>query len=296
LLRFEPQLTGHYFLEDDRGLRYADLNKAAGVRFDLVVDQRRSYFVHREDGEAQVPPGASRIGVSQLSFAHSALAMRGSLDQTFRQDLYSVTYSRGFYDGFCARTGLPPVEGEPVEFTIMGGEEEPLARRHSLLLAYEGSTALLDVPGMSHGVQLRYDYMVHPFVTLGALFEYSHTNADEGSTAFGLDHLAGLLGVAGNWRVRSDLSLRGELNLGMQAYFNSGAFKLQGQELRDNSRSTGLRLEAGLAARVHVTRLYFLEVRGGLCLEFISVEQHSNAAERYTHLAPYGAAGLGLQF
>lgn len=105
LLRFGPQLAGHYHLEDDRGIRAADVNKASGLSFDLALDAHRSYYLRKAGSEARVPAGRKPLVVAQLGFGKPRLAARGSLDATFRRDLYAVAFSRGFYDGFVSRTG-----------------------------------------------------------------------------------------------------------------------------------------------------------------------------------------------
>jgi TolB-like protein len=106
LLRFGPKLAGRYHLEDDRGVRAVDLHKAAGLGFDLALDRRRTYYLRRANKQALIRPGATRLAVASLRFGRTTLAARnGSLDRTFRRDLYRQPFSRGFYDGFVARTG-----------------------------------------------------------------------------------------------------------------------------------------------------------------------------------------------
>jgi TolB-like protein len=111
-LKFNAPVQGRFYIEDDRGVRAADLNKASGTAFSMVLDLRRRYFLRRvgtqaaKQAAADIAPGKKRLMVAALSFKRAKMAARsGSLDRTFRKDLYRVAFTRGFYDGFCAQTG-----------------------------------------------------------------------------------------------------------------------------------------------------------------------------------------------
>ncbi len=297
LLRFDAGVSGRFHLEDDRGLRYADLHKAPGLRFDLALERSRSYFIyHQENREARLGAGSARAAVSRLSFAPSSVAMRSGLEQSFRRDLYQLAYSRGFYDGFCARTGLPPVEGGPEEFRIAERDEcagdcerEP---RHALSLGYGIGAALLDLEGAAHGLELRYELALHRHLALSATLEYarsSHATGDPAASAR-IDRLAVLAGVSGRLPLGRRLELRAGLALGYQGLFGAGPVHLLGR-LVEGSDPAGFRLEASAGARVHLGSVLFLEARGGLALDLVTVEP-----EEKVHAAPYGALGLGARF
>lgn len=297
LLRFGIGLAGRFYLQDDRGIRYADLNKAAGIRFDLAVERRRTYYIHRESTEAMVGPGQQRVAVSSLSFASSPLAMRGSLEQSFRKDLFRTAYSRGFYDGFCARTGLPPVEGGAVEFVISRPDEERSARRvHGLSLGYLASAALLDLDGFNHGVQLGYEYAVHPNITLGGTLEYARsTHVNPAQQDFSLHRFAALAGITARTHLVWRLDVRAELNLGYQGYFGSGPVWLNEVNVGDSSDTFGFRMEAGLGARLALTSLLFADLRGGLGVELVTLER-GGKSEEHANTAPYFGLALGVAF
>src|SRR5439155_18324365 len=109
-LHFGPGLGGRFWLEDDRGVRYADLHKETAAAFDVMVSAKRAYYVRSDDQEAETGAGLRRVEVSALPWHVRAIAARGALDTTFRNDLYRVPYGRGFYDGFVATSGDTPVE------------------------------------------------------------------------------------------------------------------------------------------------------------------------------------------
>ena len=291
LLRFDVGLSGPFSVEDDRGVRYADLNKAPEVRFDLVLDRRRAYFIHRDHREARVAPGSDRVTVARLSFGETSLAARGSLEQSFRRDLYRLAYSRGFYDGFCARTGMVPVEGGAEEFVISaaGAPSRP-ERPQSLLLGYMVTGALLDSPGAAHGLQLRYEYGLHRNFAVGATVEYGGYSHDSGGDSFQVSRLALLAGAAGRLWLHRRVALRAELALGYQGYFASGKGSLMGRAV-EGSDPAGFRLEGGIGAQVDLWSWLFLDVRGGVALELVKIEP-----VEYAHASPYGAVGLGARF
>jgi hypothetical protein len=293
LLRFDAGVSGRFHLEDDRGVRYADLHKAQGVRFDLALERSRAYFLYRDNREARVAPGGERVAVAGLSFSANPIAMRGSLEQSFRRDLYQLAYSRGFYDGFCARTGLPPVAGGAEEFAIvpLGGDgDAPRARRHALALGYLAGGALLDLAGANHGIELRYDHALHRNFALGAAVEWARSAHEVDGLAFRLDRLALLAGASARLPLAAErVVLRAELALGYQGYFASAPVRLGGRTV-EGSDPLGFRLEAGAGARLHLGPA-FLDARGGVAVELVTVEPDERAS-----VGPYGGVAAGLRF
>ncbi|MCA9668621.1 MAG: caspase family protein [Myxococcales bacterium] len=299
LLRFDRQVSGQFHLEDDRGVRVADLNKAAGVRFDLAVDRQRTYYLRRAHKEAKVAPGAARVRVGKLAWASTAMAARaGSLEQSFRRDLYRLAYSRGFYEGFCAQAGHTPVDGKAVEWVIRrnggggdGGGDDPSAlRRHSLVLGYMATAALLDLDGVSHGLQLRYDLGIHRYVTVGALFEYGGSAHTQTLDQFTLHRVAAMASVSGRLPLGSRVVIRAELDLGYQGYFSSGNMTIKGRRISGND-SLGFRMELAAGARVLLTEWLFADVRGGIGIELVTIEP-----EELANTAPFFAIGIGTRF
>ncbi len=294
LLRFDRRLAGRFHLEDDRGVRVADLHKAPGMRFDLAVDRRRAYFIRRDKGEARVLPGPKRVRIAQLTFGASKLAVRaGSLDRTFRRDLYRVAYSRGFYDGFCAQTGHVPVSGGAVEFVIrrQGDDEGSAKKRHQLTLGYIAGGALLDLVGLNHGLQISYGYELARYLTLGVIGQYGLSSHGEGTSAFSIHRLAMLANVAATLPFGSRVTLRAELAVGYQGIFSSGGtLTLAGKRIQGDD-PVGLRLELGGGARVALFGPLFADVRGGLAVELVTIEP-----DEEVHTTAYGALALGVTF
>ncbi len=299
LLRFDRRLAGKYHLEDDRGVRVADLHKSPGIRFDVAVDRQRSFYLRRAPGnEAKILPGDGRIEVAALSFKPGSLAARSaSLDRSFRRDLYKISFSRGFYEGFCVQAGHVPVAGKSVEFVIERPAGRALGARHELLAGYVLSSALLDLEGVNHGFALGYSYLVLRHFSVGAMLQYARSvhDGEGGSGGEGtarLDRFAALVGAAARAEILPRLSARAEIYLGYQGYFGSGqvTVKLDGKPIQ-GSDPLGFRFEAGLAARLDLTSFLFVDARGGLGIELVTIEP-----DEQTHVTPYFGASLGTRF
>lgn len=291
LVRFGRKVSGRFHLEDDRGVRFADFNKPPGIRFDLVVDRRRTLFVRGRSGELTIAPGRSRVYVARRRFSEPKLAARSSsLARSFRRDLYRLAYSRGFYDGFCAQTGHVPVRGGAVEFRISRASRERRPHRHRLLAGYVLNGSLLDLDGVSHGVQLAYGFGIHRFATINAQLQYGRSTHGRGGETFVLHRIAALVGTTARFRPWNPLELRAELNAGYQGYFGSGPVVLLGRTL-DNASSSGFRLETGGGAAFEITQLITCDVRGGLALDVVSF-----AGAAKVDPTGYFAAALGVSF
>jgi hypothetical protein len=101
------------YLEDARGVRYADLHLSGERAVVVGLVPSRRYFVRSRDGrrEARLDlarPG--RIDFDRGRMKPSALAARGSVAESFREDLYAEPYGPSFYRGFVAQSGGLPVE------------------------------------------------------------------------------------------------------------------------------------------------------------------------------------------
>lgn len=116
LLFFPRGDAALYTLEDERGVRLADLRRADASPGYLRLPPG-AVFVHRVDGDAREESVLSveRTGlvpVGSLSFEPERGASRGALDAAFRRGLFSTPYGPGYYRGYTDRTGLLPVDGD----------------------------------------------------------------------------------------------------------------------------------------------------------------------------------------
>jgi hypothetical protein len=287
LIRFDKRLAGRYHLEDDRGLRLADLNKAAGTRFDLAVNRQHTIYVRRSSDEARVPPGKRRILVASLSFSRSRMAARSaSLDKTFRRDLYRVPFSRGFYDGFVAQAGHVAVAGGSEDFTIARPAER---RSHYLSVGYLASGALLDLGELNHGLQLGYRYRLGSLFSIGGIVQYGASGHTPGNTDFALHRIAAMANANLELDLSQRFAVRAEAAVGYQGYFIGGDEALIEGVRISGSDPAGLRSELGAGVRISLSNSLAVNLRGGLALELVTVEP-----DEKLHVTGYFGLGFEL--
>lgn len=103
-------LSGRRWLEDDRGVRYADLNIASDGAVALALVPSGGYFLRNDVEEIRLPVEAmAAIDAGALPREPHTLAHRGSETLTFQRDLFAVPFGRAYYEGFRARI---PIEDE----------------------------------------------------------------------------------------------------------------------------------------------------------------------------------------
>jgi hypothetical protein len=281
-LHFGAGLGGHFYVEDDRGVRYADLNKEPGATFDVMLSPKRGYFVRRDDEEAEVRLGGRRsVEVSSLPWRARAIAARGALDNTFREELYRVAYGRGFYDGFVATSGdLPVEEGAP--FIVA---EPPRPRpRHRLSVAYAFSTAPAGDAGVSQGVDARYAYRIWRALDLGVAGQFGYGTGSAGES---LSRAAVLVTLGAEWRPVERLGLRLDTALGWQLL--TGSILLGGQQLT-GTEPRGFRYELAGGLNVNVAASFGLFARGGLAVDGVFPQGIPSSVR------PGGFLNVGMQF
>jgi hypothetical protein len=295
LLHFGAGVGGRYYVEDDRGVRWADLNKEPSASFDLVLSARHGYFVRRAESvsaaeasfdEAEVPLGGRRVEVASLQWRPRAIAARGALDTTFRQDLYREPYGRGFYDGFVATSGDLPVEDAAPALVASAPVRPSLRQRLSVGYLLSGAPA--GNTGLSHGVDARYAYRFWRALDLGLAAQLGHGSGpitSDGQQA--LFRVAVLFTLGAEWRPVERLGLRLDAAVGWQLL--SGTAVIGGQTLT-GAEPRGLRFEAGGGADVRIAGPFGIYARGGLALDGL----YSDAAP--SSLQPSGFFNGGVQF
>ncbi|HEY3357975.1 MAG TPA: caspase family protein [Polyangia bacterium] len=104
-------MQGHYSVEDDRGVRYADGHKSAEQPLRLALLDRPRYHLRTGDREAVISleePGD--VDADTLSFTESELRSRGSIDDSLRHGLYGIPFGRAFALGHTAAQAGEPEE------------------------------------------------------------------------------------------------------------------------------------------------------------------------------------------
>ena len=104
--------SGRFWVEDERGVRLYDFHKEPSRPLVVAVPTDRELFLRQPHREAPLRAAAGGvIDGEALKFRELGVASRGgALDQTFREDLFSIAYGPSFYAGFVASTGEPPVK------------------------------------------------------------------------------------------------------------------------------------------------------------------------------------------
>ena len=106
-LRIDSTL-GHIYVEDSRGVRVADLNPTAESKPMLALVGQPPFFLRDSLREARVPMrsrGGPPVAASKLRFVPASHRSRGSLEETFRNQLFEQPFGRSFYRGITATWG-----------------------------------------------------------------------------------------------------------------------------------------------------------------------------------------------
>jgi hypothetical protein len=107
-LRVPAGMPSRIFLEDQRGVRYADAHVGGQhpVVFGLVPSAH--YFVRTSDGARETRIDLDhrrRIDLDRSRMRVAAVSSRGAVEQSFRLHLYAEPFDANFYRGFVAAQG-----------------------------------------------------------------------------------------------------------------------------------------------------------------------------------------------
>lgn len=289
LLRFSAEMTGQFSIEDDRGVRFADLNKDRGTTLDLLVPAGRGYYVRRDSVEETEigESGRQRVDLAAERWSKISFSARGSVEQTFRNELYRVPYGRAFYDGFVATSGDVPVEhaAPPAAGALESAIEESRAV-HRLSAGYMLSAAPAGSAGASHAIDLRYAHRLG-VLDLGLTAELGYGVGE--TSAVGteeLKRLALLASLGIDVAVTRVLGLRAEAAMGWQLL--SGTVQLDTKRL-EGTEARGLRAELGGGFNVALSDRLWLTARVGGALDGFYTELESS-----TGLHLFGQVGMVL--
>ncbi len=112
-LKIPASQAGRWYLEDERGVRYADFNSAPTETLTLTLVPQPRYFLRNGDRELEIPLGVqAQIDASKLKPRPVALAMRGSEAVTFQRDLFALPFGQAYYEGYRAAAPAPLASAE----------------------------------------------------------------------------------------------------------------------------------------------------------------------------------------
>ncbi len=190
---------GPMWIEDSRGLRYADLNLAsdgaAKLRLMRATTKDGSYWLRTVDDEVVIPTG-EHIALAALERTPNTSGARGAVNESFRQELFKTSFGPGFLAGFLAARNETP------QTTVVIADAKWNPR---FAIDYQINQAILDVGTIQHALSVSADLSHVNGLALGGFAEYG----------FGTDSTATLhrlaAGVQLGWGRRF-----GPTNLGLQ--------------------------------------------------------------------------------
>ena len=286
-LRLARAMSGHFYLEDRRGARYADFNKSPEAELSLVlVSAGQGYFLRAGQGERRIDLGAKPGEITVASLDARAIVARGSIAESLERGLYQVPYGPSFYSGYLSawqRQLEEPLPEAPGEEGVVRASSEaaPSSQRWQLGLAYLLSSPALSRDALLHGVELSAGYAPAPWLTLGLGLQYG-TAAD--GDQWRQHRVAATAWAAAGLQTWPWLRLDARLDLGYLALLER-----VGGEDRGDPAAFHLALRAGPRLRLH--RRLHLSVSGGLVLDVFRQDDAATA-----RAAPALWAGLTATF
>jgi len=99
-----PREDGPLHLEDERGVRLADLHLAAGQPVTLVLPPGRALTARGGAWEARIPATAAgeTVTLDAVERAEPSITSRGTVADAFDRGLFAVPFGASFYEGFAA--------------------------------------------------------------------------------------------------------------------------------------------------------------------------------------------------
>ena len=177
LLHLSSHSAGRFSVEDDRGVRHADLNKSGGGGVRLALINHRRYYIRHGDEESVLPSGRKGdVDLDGLEHGPARSNPRGALDATYRKDLFALPLSRSFYEGYVATSDLPVVSFSHAQ---MARPWTPVGL--NLTLGYAASPVVLDsiMDGVQHNVTVALKKDLGQRFRLGLRVELGVSNSEE---------------------------------------------------------------------------------------------------------------------
>ena len=134
-------------IEDELGVRLADVHRVSGEPLRLALPSRPRYWLRGPDGERQV--AAASLSSALPPPAPLSVAGRGPTEESLRAGLFSIPFGRLFYQGYVASTGVVGVTFAPAKLRGQG-DAGPVGLEVAALAA----TAPLGARGILGGLQL----------------------------------------------------------------------------------------------------------------------------------------------
>lgn len=289
ILEIPAGTGGRYYLEDSRGLRYADFHVAgtSPTRIAMLRSplEDEVYYLNREDRQAKVPLEGLTVQSSELAFRETSNQSRGSVDEAFRNNLFETAYGPSFVAGYRAGQSSRRASGPAAAANPSDPDHWSLVPS----VSYGASSGLADLydgkpaSRLEHHLDVRAIFRhtsgwgVGPFVSYGAWFPGSKTV---------LHRFSG--GIEGSYRFRAAprLAITPALRLGHTGYL------LGGDQLR--SDPLGLRTEATASAAWQLGDRVRMYAAPGVAANLYTVDPADGPNREEWFVSPM--ARLGIEF
>ena len=283
---------GRFSVEDDRGVRQADLHKGRD-RVRLSLASGRRHYIRHGDKESVLDAGRQGLVLlASLPQVEARSDPRGAVDAAYRGSLFSLPFSRSFYEGFLATSDLPSVS-----FTA-AGPDIAFSPRLSVDLAYGLSSGLLGQmkpqydDTVQHNISLGVRWTLHSMAFLSLRGEFGFSSDELDTRNSSLMRFGVLAGVGLYWPLASWARISLQADVGYQALVKTDHFT--GKPSETSNSPGGLKLGSMLQLTIHPWRDYprlGLLLRGGFYGHLARVEDNTR-----TYLVPEGGAGLTYGF
>lgn len=106
-LTVPSKLAGPWWLEDERGVRFADFHTAAGTSIQLTLVPRPVYFLRNPAAEEIELRSVKNATASAYERRGTPLTSRGSEAQALERGLFAVPFGRAWFEGYVASRMRP---------------------------------------------------------------------------------------------------------------------------------------------------------------------------------------------
>jgi hypothetical protein len=125
-------MAGRYYVEDSIGVRIADFHFSSEQPITEALPGKAPFFLRTADKEADFTGAELSTLASTLTFKEILESSRGSVEQSFRKDLYKTAFGMGFYQGAAAFRGTES-PSEPLPLTDKGSSKRDAVLGWSLV-------------------------------------------------------------------------------------------------------------------------------------------------------------------
>ena len=296
MLSVEPGEAGHYHLADSRGVRYADFHAAGdGPMRMALLWSAPFFFVRTQDTEARLDREARGpvVSLRDLEFVARS-APRGPVEESYRANLFSVPFSKGFYTGYHA--GRERGAGAASAEVGRALEAPGALRRVDLQLGALSAPAPLSsfkIDALELGGDLAASFWLGEHFALVAFGGYG-TSADReqivGGQPFRLHRVALGVGAQVGAQLAPELALGLELRTAHQWLIFTGGG--QDQRLGDPFSWRG---EGALTVGYALSEQVSVGVRAGVSLNLFSIAREAGGVEEAVDLQPFAGIFMGLR-